>query len=134
MSAESKKIGKGALAVVCLVLSILLGILCMFNLLLVLSSRLTDMPPSLFGRTPAIVFDDSMESNREDAIPAGSLVVSDGSSIAEAQTGSVVLFYHEDHMWVARVVESGADGLTVQAEFCNRVTLSSAFIASFTFV
>ena len=114
---EKKNAGASrALPIVCIVLSVLLGIFSVINLILSLTAAATGRPPNIGGITPAIVYTESMESSREDSVPAGSLILSDGSALVEAHPGEVILFFHEGHLWVGRVVTRGENGLTVKAD------------------
>ena len=113
---ERKYRAPRAFPITCIVLSVLLGVFSLFNIIISVTSLITGMPPNFFGKTPAIVYSDSMDSGLVGGIPSGSLVISDGSSIEEAEAGNVIMFFHEKYLHLGRVTSVVEKGITVKAD------------------
>lgn len=94
--------------ITCIVLFVLFGLVIVINTVMLGSALFSpNHLPSFFGKTPAIVYADTMEGESEDSVAAGSFILTDGSDITEAQTGDVIAYYYDGFVRVARVTSAG---------------------------
>ena len=92
-------------------LQVLCAILCVFSVIVAILSSVIivrgwinpDRPPSVFGITPAVMADDSMQSEAADAIAYGDAIFFKKTDGEDLENGEVFAFYEDGIIRVGRV-------------------------------
>lgn len=106
---------KRRLPVISTALCVIFGILLVGNITIIAKGALQpDKAPSLFGYTPMIVLSGSMQTDRDDSIDVGDLVVTKRTDVQSLQKGDVIAYQNGTAIVTHRIVNvSSADGETV---------------------
>ncbi|MBQ8496671.1 MAG: hypothetical protein IJ489_04350 [Clostridia bacterium] len=62
-----------------------------------------DVPPSVFGVTPAVMGDICMESDRDDAISYGDILFLKKTDTQALETGDIIAFYEDRIVYIGRI-------------------------------